>query len=164
MAKHKAVVNCSATVLPDGMKKTVSGTATYNLDDVGDNNRCIYYLNSVDTNSQTAIPDSVGYLAADAGDEGRVMDSSADKVSFIVLKHTGYQGDGVTKTATDTKVYFNIESGEAAAPAADNMYLLPGEVWWCRLTNNNEMDDVTLEASTGTVNVEVYACVDDAAS
>tara|TARA_R100000655_G_scaffold23135_2_gene46713 strand:- start:14828 stop:15325 length:498 start_codon:yes stop_codon:yes gene_type:complete len=164
MAANKGVVHCSATVLPDNMKKDVSGVASYDLNDIGDNNRWIYYLNSVPTTSETAIPDGVSYLSNDAGDisQVKVMDSSADKVSFIVLKHTGYQGDGVTKTAANTVIYFNIESGQAADNAADNMILYPGEVWWCRLTNNNEMDDITLEASAGTVNVEVYACVDDA--
>ena len=164
MAANKGVVHCSATVLPDNLKKHVSGVASYDLNDIGGNDRWVHYINSLAANtSEIIIPAGVSYMASDAGDVGALVTvTGSDKVSFLVLKHTGYQADGVTKTAANTAVYFNIESGQAAANAADNMVLYPGEVWWCRLTNNNEIDDCTLYTPTGTANIEVYACVDDA--
>ena len=38
-------------VLPDNVKRSISGTAVYNLNDVGDDNKWVMYVNSVDTTS-----------------------------------------------------------------------------------------------------------------
>ena len=162
MAANKATITVNASVLPDNMKRSVGGTAVYNLNDVGDNNKWVMYVNNVDTNDQPCIPDGVMYLASDAGDQSATVDSDVDDLGLIIIKHTGYQGDGVTKTATDAKLYINTGAGVAASATINtgNMNLLPGEVWWGRFVHS-DLTDISLEASVSTINVEVYAVVDD---
>ena len=163
MAANKATITVTASVLPDKLKKTISGTATYNLNDVGTANKWVFYLNNVSTTSQPCIPDSVAYLPNDAGDqEASVVDSDTDDLGLIVIKHTGYQGDGLTKTAANAKLYINVHPGIDASDTENlgNMYLLPGEVWWGRFVHS-DLTDIQLESSLGTINVEVYAAVDD---
>ena len=164
MAAHKAVINVSASVLPDNIKTGVSGTAIYNLNDVGNDNKWVHYINSVGTASEACIPSSVAYLTGSAGETGTpdTTTTATDDVGVIIIKHTGYQGDGVTKTASDTRLYINVHHGVDAGPQDDlgNMFLLPGEVWWGRFYNS-DMTDIQLEASVSTINAAIYAIADD---
>jgi len=163
MAANKCTISVSASVMPDNIRKNVSGTALYDLNDVGDNNRWIYFLNGVTSNA-TAIPDGVNYLRSSGNSSDSIldMDSSADRPCIIVIKHTGYQPDGTTKTADNHSLYVNVTPGTAAQAAAGNLILNAGEVFWARLFES-EMDDITLLSSSGGVNVEIYAICDDAA-
>ena len=162
MAAHKAVINVSASVLPDNIKTGVSGTATYNLNDVGSDNKWVHYINSVGAAAEPCLPDGIPYLTASAGETGAPdsTTTATDDLGLIVIKHTGYQGDGTTKTALNTKLYINTAHDADADNAAGSMYLLPGEVWWGRFIHS-DFTDISLEASTGTINVGIYAVADD---
>ena len=162
MAANKSIITVTASVLPDKLKRTISGTATYNINDIGNDNKWVFYLNNVSTTSQPCIPDSVAYLPNDAGDLATTVDSDVDDLGLVVIKHTGYQGDGLTKTAANAKLYLNVHHGVDASDTINlgNMYLLPGEVWWGRFVHS-DLTDIQLEASTDTINVEVYAVVND---
>ena len=119
MAAHKATVSVSASVLPDDMKASVGGTIVYDLNDIGNNNKWVYFANNVSTTAQSIMADGVSYLAGNAGDETAVVDADADDLGFLVLKHSGYQGDGTT-TSTDN-LYLNIaHGGDADAAAGGN--------------------------------------------
>ena len=159
MAAHKAIVSVSASVLPDDMKTSVAGQITYDLNDgPGDDESWVYFANNVNTVSQAIMADGVQYLGGDAGDETDTLAASTDNAGFIILKHSGYQGDGTT-ISTDN-LYFNLVDGMAASAATGNLILEPGDVWWCRLY---EVDiyDITARAANNTVKLLIYAIVDD---
>ena len=158
MAAHKAIVSISASVLPDDMKAAVGGTIEYDLNDVGNNNKWIYFANNVDTNAQSIMADGVSFLAGNAGDETAVLDASADDLGFLVLKHSGFQGDGTT-TSTDN-LYLNIAGATAASGGVGDLILEPGDVWWGRFVHS-DIDDISVEAAGNTVKLLIYAVVDD---
>jgi hypothetical protein len=160
MAKHKAVINVSASVLPDWCKQGVAGSSTYNLNDLGNDNSWISWINNVDTNSQAIAPAGVQYINADGGDAVANTHATDDDVVFLVIKHTGYQSDNVTKTASSAKLYLNQINATAAANATSNMILMPGEVWWARFAGTTDLSDITVLASDATIRVEVYAVLD----
>jgi len=160
MAANKATITVNASVLPDNVKRSISGTAVYNLNDVGDDNKWVMYVNSVDTSAQACIPDGVGYYTNDSGDQIATTDSDVDDLGLILIKHTGFQGDGTSKTTVNAKLYINVEHNKEASGGAEDMYLLPGELWWGRFVHS-DLADISLEASVGTINVEIYAVVDD---
>ena len=158
MAAHRATVSVSASVLPDDMKATVGGTIVYDLNDVGDNNKWVYFANNVSTSAQSIMADGVSYLAGNAGDETAVVDASDDDLGFLVLKHSGFQGDGTT-TSTDN-LYLNINHGGDADAAAGSLILEPGDVWWGRFVHS-DIDDISVEAAGNTVKLLIYAILDD---
>ena len=161
MAAHNAVINVSASILPEWCKIGISGNGVHNLNDIGTVNRWISCLNSVSDGAQQAIPDGTAIIPDNAGDTADTLDGDVDDLGIIFIKHTGYQGDGVTKTALNTKLYINTAAGvDANQGAAGDMYLLPGELWWGRFAHI-DIADISLEASTGTtINAQIYAIVD----
>ena len=158
MASHRAIVNVSASVLPDDMKATVGGTIVYDLNDIGNNNKWIYFSNNVSTSAQSIMADGVSFLAGDAGDETATLDADVDDLGFLVLKHSGFQGDGTT-TSTDN-LYLNIYHGVAASGGATDLILEPGDVWWGRFVHS-DIDDISVDAASITIKVLVYAILDD---
>ena len=158
MAAHKATVSVSASVLPDDMKASVGGTIVYDLNDIGDNNKWVYFANNVSGTAQSIMADGVSYLAGNAGDETATVDASADDLGFLVLKHSGYQGDGTT-VSTDN-LYLNIAHGGDADAAAGSLVLEPGDVWWGRFVHS-DIDDISVEAAANTVKLLIYAVLDD---
>ena len=158
MAANKATVSISASVLPDDIKTHVSGTIVYDLNDIGNNNKWIYFSNNVDTNAQSIMADGVSYIAGSAGDETATLDASVDDLGFLLLKHSGYQGDGTTKS-TDN-LYLNIEHGKDASGGAEDLILEPGDVWWGRFVHS-DIDDISVEAAGNTVKLLIYAICDD---
>ena len=158
MAAHKATVSVSASVLPDDMKASVGGTIVYDLNDIGDNNKWVYFANNVSGTAQSIMADGVSYLAGNAGDETATVDASADDLGFLVLKHSGYQGDGTT-VSTDN-LYLNIAHGGDADAAAGSLVLEPGDVWWGRFVHS-DVDDISVEAAANTVKLLIYAVLDD---
>jgi hypothetical protein len=158
MAANKAVVNISASVLPDDIKTSVSGSIVYDLNDIGDNNKWLYFANNVSATAQSIMADGVSYIASSAGDETATLDASADDLGFLVLKHSGYQGDGTT--ASTDNLYLNIEHAKDASGGAEDLILEPGDVWWGRFVHS-DIDDISVEAAANTVKLLVYAICDD---
>jgi len=158
MAAHKATVSVSASVLPDDMKASVGGTIVYDLNDIGNNNKWVYFANNVSTSAQSIMADGVSFLAGNAGDETATLDADVDDLGFLVLKHSGYQGDGTT-TSTDN-LYLNIAHGGDADAAAGSLVLEPGDIWWGRFVHS-DIDDISVEAAGNTIKLLIYAVVDD---
>ena len=159
MAAHRATVNVSATVLPDEIKTTISGVAIYDLNDIGDNNRWVYWANNVSTGANSIIPDGVGYIPGTAGDVIKVTDEDVDDLGFILIKHSGYSGDGTT-VSTDN-LYLNTVHGVSAdAGAEGDMILKPGELWWGRFANS-DLSDISVEAAANEIKVLIWAICDD---
>ena len=159
MAANKATVNVTASVLPDDMKASVGGTIVYDLNDsAGDTENWVYYANNVSTTNQQILPAGISYLAGSAGDVNTTV-ANGDKIGFIVIKHSGYQGDGTT--ASTDNLYFNFTDSVNADNATGNIVLEPGDVWWGRFAGAPDTSDFEVEAAANTVKALVYACVDD---
>ena len=158
MAAHRATISISASVLPDDMKAAIGGTVTYDLNDIGDNNKWIYFANNVSTTAQPLMADGVSFLAGDAGDETAVVDVSADDLGFLVLKHSGFQGDGTT-VSTDN-LYLNTVDGTAASGNAGDLILEPGDIWWGRFVNT-DVEAISVDAAGNTIKLLIYAILDD---
>ena len=159
MAAHRATVSISASVLPDDVKASIGGTIIYDLNDIGNNNKWIYTANSVSTSAQPIMIDGTSYIPGDAGEDAvTVLDADADDLGFLLLKHSGFQGDGTT-TSTDN-LYLNTTHGADADNAAGSLLLKPGEIWWGRFIHS-DIDDISVEATANTVKLLVYAVVDD---
>ncbi len=159
MAANKATVSISASVLPDDAKVNVGGTITYDLNDsAGDTENWVFYANNVSATNQALLPADIGFLAGSAGDLNTRI-ASSDNIGFLVIKHSGYQGDGTT-TSTDN-VYFNFTHGVNADNATGNIILEPGDVWWGRFAGTADTADFEVEASANTVKLLVYAAIDD---
>ena len=160
MAANKATVNVTASVLPDDMKASVGGTIVYDLNDsAGDTENWVYYANNVSTTNQQILPAGISYLAGSAGDVNTTV-ANGDKIGFIVIKHSGYQGDGTT--ASTDNLYFNCTDRVNADNATGNIVLEPGDVWWGRFAGTPDVQDFELEAAGNTVKALVYALIDDA--
>ena len=159
MAAHRATVSISASVLPDDVKASVGGTAVYDLNDIGNSNKWIYTANSVSTTAQPIMIDGTSYIPGDAGEDAvTVLDADTDDLGFLVLKHSGFQGDGTT--ASTDNLYLNIEHGKAASGGAEDLILEPGDVWWGRFVHS-DIDDISVDAAGNTIKLLIYAVIDD---
>tara|TARA_R110002020_G_scaffold167042_3_gene355281 strand:+ start:2529 stop:3014 length:486 start_codon:yes stop_codon:yes gene_type:complete len=158
MAANKATVSISASVLPDDIKSSVRGSVVYDLNDIGNNNKWVYFANNVSNTAQSIIPDGVTYISSVAGDESSALTNANDDVGFLVLKHTGYQGDGTT-TSTDN-LYLNLTDSVDASGNPGNLILEPGDVWWGRFLHS-DVDDISVKAAANTIKLLVYAVCDD---
>ena len=159
MAANRAVVTVSASLLPDDIKTSISGTTVYDLNDIGNTNGWLYYANTVGTSAGPIMSDGLSYIGgAPSGDENDVLDADVDDLGFLVIKHSGYRGDGTT-VSTD-KLYLNIAHGVDAAPAAGALILEAGEVWWGRFYHS-DIADISLEASANDIKALIWAVTDD---
>ena len=85
MAANKAIVNMSASVLPDDVKISVSGRIVYDLNDMaGDDSKWISYSQDIDTTSEPLIVADIGYLQNSAGSTAPTRTHANDNVEFIV--------------------------------------------------------------------------------
>ena len=165
MAANQATVNVSASVLPDDMKFSVGGTIVYDLNDMaGDASKWIYIANDIDNSTEVLIPVGVGYLGSgatgDAGNTTPTVTAAADLLEFVVIKHSGFQADGVT-VSTDN-LFINFTHGVDADNATGNLVLEPGDVWWGRFAGTADTVDLQGEAAANDIKVLVYAVLDDA--
>ena len=161
MAANKGTVSISASLLPDDMKISVSGTMVYDLNDMaGDDCKWISYANDIDTSSEALIVADIGFLQGAAGNTSPTRTSASDNIEFIVIKHSGFQSDGTT-VSTDN-LFINFTHGTAAANATGNIVLEPGDVWWGRFAGTADIADLTGLADGNDIKVLVYAALDDA--
>ena len=160
MAANKATVSVSASVLPDDMKSSVSGTIVYDLNDMaGDASKWVSYAQDIDNSSEALIVADIGYLQGTAGNTTPTRTASGDMYEFVVIKHSGFQADGTT-VSTDN-LYINFTHGTAAANATGNLVLEPGDVWWGRFAGTADTADFTAISAANDIKVLIYAVLDD---
>ena len=160
MAANKATVSVSASVLPDEMKSSVSGTNVYDLNDMaGDASKWVSYAQDIDNSSEALIVADIGYLHGDAGNSTPTRTASGDMYACVVIKHSGFQADGTT-VSTDN-LYINFTHGTAAANATGNLVLEPGDVWWGRFAGTADTADFTAISAANDIKVLIYAVLDD---
>ena len=162
MAANKATVSISASVLPDDMKVSVSGTVVYDLNDMaGDDSKWISYAQDIDTTNEPLIVASIGYLQGSAGSTTPTVTHASDNIEFIIIKTSGFKSD-VTTVSTDN-LFINFTHGADADNATGNLVLEPGDVWWGRFAGTVDTADFEAEAAANDNKVLIYAVLDDVA-
>ena len=148
-----ATINLTATILPDEISKTISGSMTVTPDDTND--KWYYKLTAVTTTSADLIAGRfIDYTAVDQ-DTDMTAVSTSDKVKFLFIKNTS-TADGIV---------ICLDGGTAANDLADGIFIGAGESWFARLPqvtvgNIHAISSDIGDAGDATANAIVAALID----
>jgi len=118
-----ATISITATILPDEIAKTFSGSMTVTPDDAND--KWYYKLTSCTATSTDLIAGSfLDYTAVD-DDTAPTAVHANDKVKFLFVQNTS-TGDGVMLC---------FDGAAAANDGVDNVFIGPSQTWFGRLPN-----------------------------
>ena len=118
-----ATITVTATILPDEIAKSFSGSMTVTPDDAND--KWYYKLTSCTATSTDLIAGSfLDYTAVD-DDTAPTAITTSDKVKFLFVQNTS-TGDGV---------YLAFDGGTAANDLVDGVFIGPSQTWFGRLPN-----------------------------
>ena len=151
---NDATVNITATILPDEISKTLSGSMTVTTDDAND--KWYYKKTEVTTTSADLIAGSfLDYTAVDQ-DTAPTAVASGDKIKFLFVKNT----------STTDGIMLSIDAGTAAFNLADGIFVGPSQSWFGRLPNVTVADLHAISADIGdagdaSATVIVAALLDD---
>ena len=151
---NDATVNITATILPDEISKTLSGSMTVTPDDAND--KWYYKKTEVTTTSADLIAGSfLDYTAVDQ-DTAPTAVASGDKIKFLFVKNT----------STTDGIMLAIDAGTAAFNLADGIFVGPSQSWFGRLPNVTVADLHAISADIGdagdaSATVIVAALLDD---
>ena len=159
MAADRATVSISASLLPDEIKTSVSGTTIYDLDDFGDNNKWVYTLTNVGASSEDLITTGSTFLGQGTSEEGATgTTQGTDDVLFVFVKHSGTT-DG--STASTANLHVNTSTTAATGSAAGDIVIKPNECWFARLGTDTKIQDINADSSSGVIQTQVFAIIDD---
>jgi hypothetical protein len=151
-----ASISLTATILPDEIAKSISGSMTVTPDDAND--KWYYKLTSVTTTSADLIAGRfIDYTAVDQ-DTDMTAVSTSDKVKFLFIKNTS-SADGIV---------ICLDGGTAAYNLADGIFIGAGESWFGRLpqvtvANIHAISSDIGDAGDASANCIVAALIDDVA-
>ena len=151
-----ARITLSATILPDEISKTISGSMTVSPDDAND--KWYYKLTAITTTSADLIAGRfIDYTAVDQ-DTDMTAVSTSDKVKFLFIKNTS-TADGIA---------ICLDGGVAAYNLADGIFIGPSQSWFGRLPNTTVENLHAISSDIGdagdaTANLSVAALIDDVA-
>ena len=118
-----ASVSFQATILPDEIAKTLTGTMTVTPDDAND--KWYYKLTSITTTSADLIAGRfLDYTAVDQ-DTDQTAVSTSDKVKFLFIQNTS-SADGI---------YIVLDGGTAANDVVDGIFIGPSQTFVGRFPN-----------------------------
>ena len=118
-----ATITVTATILPDEIAKSFSGSMTVTPDDAND--KWYYKLTSCTATSTDLIAGSfLDYTAVD-DDTAPTAISTSDKVKFLFVQNTS-TADGVV---------ICFDGGTAAYNLVDGVFIGPSQTWFGRLPN-----------------------------
>ena len=149
-----AQVSIQATILPDEIAKTLTGTMT--VAPVDANDKWYYKLTACTTTSTDLIAGNfIDYTAVD-DDTAPTAVAAADKVKFLFIQNTS-SADGV---------YICFDGGTAANDLVDGVFIGPSQTWFGRLPNTTVANLHAISSDIGdagdaTANLIVAALIDD---
>ena len=151
-----AVVTITATVLPDEIAKTITGSMTVAPDDTND--KWYYKLTACTATSTDLIAGYFTDYTAVDDDTAPTAVHTADKVKFLFVKNTS-SADGV---------YICFDAGTAAYNLGDAVFIGPEQSWFGRLPNTTVANLHAISSDIGdagdaTANLVVAALIDDVA-
>ena len=151
-----ATISLTATILPDEISKSISGSMTVTPDDLND--KWYYKLTACTTTSTDLIAGSfLDYTAVD-DDTAPTAITTSDKVKFLFIKNT----------STADRVYVCFDGGTAANDLVDAVFIGPSQSWFGRLPNTTVGNIHAISSDIGdagdaTANLIVAALIDDVA-
>ena len=151
-----ASVSIQATLLPDEIASTLSGSISVSPDDAND--KWYYKLTSVTTTSADLIAGYfLDYTAVDQ-DTAPTAVHPADKIKFLFIQNTS-SADGIV---------ICLDGGTAANDLADGIFIGPSETFCARLpnvtvANLNAISSDIADSGDASANVIVAALIDDVA-
>ena len=151
-----ATITVSATMLPDEIATTLSGSMTVTPDDAND--KWYYKLTACTATSTDLIAGAfLDYTAVD-DDTAPTAVHTDDKVKFLFVQNTS-TADGVVLC---------FDGGTAAYNLVDGVFIGPSQTWFGRLPNTTVANLHAISAdidSAGdaTANLIVAALIDDVA-
>jgi len=120
---NDATVTISATILPDEIAKTISGTMTVTPADVSE--KWYFKKTSVTTTSTDLIEgEYIDHTAIAVGTDMTAV-ATGDQIKFLLVQNQS-SSDGIM---------LSIDAGAAAYNLADGIYIGPSETWFGRLPN-----------------------------
>ena len=151
-----ATISVTATMLPDEIAKTITGSMTVTPTDAND--KWYYKLTSITTTSTDLIAGSfVNYTAIAVG-TGHTAITTSDKVRFLFVQNTS-SADGIMLC---------FDGGTAAYDLVDGVFIGASETWFGQLPNTTVGNLHAISSDidgTGdaTANLIVAALIDDVA-
>ena len=151
-----ATISISATLLPDEISRTISGSMT--VTPVDANDKWYYKLTAVTTTSTDLIAGRfIDYTAVDQ-DTDQTAITTSDKVKFLFMQNTS-SADGI---------YVCFDGGTAANDLVDGVFIGPNQTWFGRLPNTtvaniHAISSDIADVGDATANVIVAALIDDVA-
>ena len=151
-----ATISVTATLLPDEIAKTITGSMTVTPDDAND--KWYYKLTSITTTSTDLISGSyVNYTAIAVG-TGHTAVATGDKVKILFVQNT----------STTEGIILSIDAGAAAYNLADGIFIGPSQTWYGRLPNVTVADLHAISSDIGdagdaSASAIVIALLDDVA-
>ena len=145
-----ASVTVQATVLPDEIAKTISGSMTISPADAND--KWYYKLTSVSNSSTDLMAGNfIDYTAVD-DDTAPTAIATGDKVNFLFIKNTD----------SSNNVYIVLDDGTASTSATDAIKIKAGHSFYANLPNTT-VGQIHAISSSSTVTCVVAALLDDVA-
>ena len=151
-----ATISVTATMLPDEIAKTITGSMTVTPTDAND--KWYYKLTAITTTSAQLIAGSFVNYTAIAPATGMTAITTSDKVRFLFVQNT----------SEDDGVMLCFDGGTAAYDLVDGVFIGASETWFGQLPNTTVGNLVAIssdiaDAGDATVNVLVIALIDDVA-
>ena len=149
-----ATISVTATMLPDEIAKTISGSMTVTPTDAND--KWYYKLTALTTTSAQLIAGSFLNYTAIAPATGHTAITTSDKVRFLFVQNQS-SGDGL---------YLCFDGQTAVNTGVDMAFVGASETWFAQLPNTTVGNLTAISSDidgTGddTVNVLVIALLDD---
>ena len=151
-----ATISVTATMLPDEIAKTISGSMTVTPTDAND--KWYYKLTGITTTSAQLIAGSFVNYTAIAPATGHTAITTSDKVRFLFVQNVG---------ATDG-IYLCFDGQTAVNSGVDMLFIGASETWFGQLPNTTVGNLTAISSAiagtgSGTTNVIVIALIDDVA-
>ena len=151
-----ATIQVTATMLPDEIAKTISGSMIVTPDDAND--KWYYKLTACTTTSTDLIAGYFTDYTAVDDDTAPTAITTSDKVNFLFVQNTS-SADGV---------YLCFDGGTAAYNLVDGVFVGPDQTWFGRLPNTtvgnlHAISSDIGDAGDATANLIVAALINDVA-
>ena len=143
-----AKVSLTATILPDEIAKTISGSMTLAPSDAND--KWYYKLTACTATSTDLIAGYFTDYTAVDDDTAPTAVATGDKVNFLFIKNTDSSND----------VYIVLDAGTASTSVTDGIKIKAGHSWFANLPNTT-VADIHAISSSSTVTCVVAALLDD---
>ena len=151
-----ATISVTATMLPDEIAKTITGSMTVTPDDSGD--KWYYKLTACTTTSTDLIAGYfLDYTAVD-DDTAPTAITTSDKVRFLFVQNQ----------STTDGIMLSIDGGTAVNSLVDGIFIGASETWFAQLPNTTVGNLTAISSDiaavgSATANAIVIALLDDVA-